>query len=258
MPPGWRLDVVVVANGCTDRSVAEARAFRARARDRYAGLSVLELDRAGKAAALSAPAVAHAQVVVYVDADVVVGPTLLAELIGVLDVEEPRYASGTVRPVHTGRWTVDCYSRVWAQLPFARVGVPGCGLYAVNAAGRRRWGPFPEIIADDMFARLNFRPQERFQTAAEYCWPLPQKLRQVVHIRQRWIAGNRELARSFSDLSGNEAARRRRDYLATFAMMPVASAVYCLACVASKVLLGRRRRAAATWAFAPRTRIGNS
>jgi hypothetical protein len=61
-----------------------------------------------------------------------------------------------------GRAVTRAYARFWQRLPFARV-APGYGLFAVNAAGRARWGDFPAIISDDTFVRLQFAPEERVQ-----------------------------------------------------------------------------------------------
>src|SRR4051795_10210836 len=77
--PG-EFEMVVVCNGCTDRTAAEARRFEAR------GVTVVETDVASKVHALNlGEAAAHAFPRLYVDADVVIDRasvlTIVASLI---------------------------------------------------------------------------------------------------------------------------------------------------------------------------------
>ena len=58
-------------------------------------------------------------------------------------------------------WAVRAFYEVWSKLPYCRSGMIGSGVYALSEEGRRRFGRFPDITADDAFVRLHFKPAER-------------------------------------------------------------------------------------------------
>ena len=87
--------------------------------------------------------------------------------------EAPRYASGRPNVTLSGQDTLTRhYTRFWETIPFMTQGVPGFGVFAMNRAGRARWGAWPDIISDDTFARLSFAPSERVSVPATYDWPM--------------------------------------------------------------------------------------
>jgi hypothetical protein len=70
----------------------------------------------------------------------------------------------------------------------------GCGVYAMSSAGRARFGPFPNIIADDDFVRVQFSRGERVTCkAAWFVMSPPKRLNLLVHINLRRLAGDQEL-----------------------------------------------------------------
>ncbi len=200
------VEVIVAANGCTDRTAAEARALAPAFDARGWPLIVLELAEGNKVRALNAAddrACGAARL--YLDADVTVAPAMLAQIAAVLDGGGPRYASGTLEMVAHGV-VARAYARIWRRVPFMRDGVPGCGLFAVNAAGRARWGAFPDIISDDLFVRLHFAPAERHRVPAPFQWPLARGARRLFRVRRRQDAGVHQLAARYPDLMTNEDA----------------------------------------------------
>ena len=204
-PEGVR--VVVVANGCRDDTAAVARsrdtAFAARGWDFF----VIDRPEGGKPGALNAGDAAAADGVrVYLDADVTVSPDLLAQLAEALDTPEPRYASGRVQIAADGVVS-RAYARLWRRVPFMAQGVPGCGVFAVNAAGRARWGAFPEIISDDTFVRLSFAADERVAVPAAYRWPIAEGFARLVRVRRRQDAGVAEIAARYPALLSNDDKR---------------------------------------------------
>ncbi|UWQ48924.1 glycosyltransferase [Leisingera caerulea] len=202
LPAGMTGEVLVLANGCTDETAALARAF---APPPGWTLEVMELPEGGKLRALTAgDAAAHGDILIYLDADVVVSPALIAQLAEALADGAPRYASGRPQVAPARSAVTRAYSRLWVRLPFFTRGVPGFGVFAMTRAGRARWGDWPDIIADDIFARLSFAPVERVQVAAGYSWPMVEGFRNLVRVRRRQNAGVTEVAARFPQLLRND------------------------------------------------------
>ena len=157
--PG-ELEVIVVANGCVDQTVAEASARDVR---------VLDLPAPGKAAALNAgDAVATSTPRVYLDADIATTAATVRALAAALTQPGP---DGTPAPlvavpdrhlVLTGRpLAVRSYYAIQSRLPAARTGLYGRGMIALSAAGRARFEQFPDVLADDLFLDSLFSAAER-------------------------------------------------------------------------------------------------
>lgn len=201
--PSVDVDVLVVANGCTD---ATAERVRQLGDDRVA---VEELVQGGKARAVRAglARAGGADVVAVVDADVVLDEAVLPGLAAALAGDSPRIAAPALRLELSGcSPVVRRYYRAWAREPHVRAGDIGArGIYAVNRAGLERLATMPEIIADDGWARARFAPQERIISAGTSTVRPAQTLRAQVLRRARVLAGNREL-REVLPLSQRPAA----------------------------------------------------
>lgn len=206
LPIDHGVQIIVAANGCKDRTVALAQAKLRALSAKGFQLSVLNIARGNKMNALNqADDIATFETRVYLDADVIISPDMLRELAEILNENTPLYASGSIRIPRPQSTISRAYAKVWTQLPFIRDGVPGIGLYAMNAQGRARWGAFPDICADDRFVRLQFDPSERRHTKATYDWPLPEGFSNLVHVRHRWREGNLEFAEKFPELLANDS-----------------------------------------------------
>jgi glycosyltransferase involved in cell wall biosynthesis len=200
------VEIIVVANACVDATVAVAQGFAPRAAVRGWRMIVLDLAEGSKPNALNqGDAIATGDVRVFLDADVVMQPRLLGELLEILgDRAKPGYASGRLVVAPARSWVTRSYARIWSRLPFNTDCVPGAGLFAVNAAGRRRWGAFPAIISDDTFVRLNFRPEERLGAPAAYTWPMVEGFANLVRVRRRQNIGVEEVAQLYPELMAND------------------------------------------------------
>ncbi|WP_306167298.1 glycosyltransferase family 2 protein [Yoonia sp.] len=242
---GGPVEVIVIPNGCTDNTAEIARAQAKAFSNRGWDLIVIERAEGGKLAALNAGDTAvRAGIRVYLDADVIVGQELLAQLHEVLNCDQPRYASGKVR-MTAQSWVSRAYARIYCQVPFMAQGVPGCGVFAVNATGRARWGAFPQIISDDTYVRLQFTPEERIGVPAEYRWPVVEGLRNLIKVRRRQDIGVTEVATRFPELQKNEGkpALSTAEKLRMAAKDPVGFTIYT-----SVSLLGKlTRRQSAGW-----------
>lgn len=147
------VDVVVVCNGCHDRTAEVAR--------RYTGIRVHELDQPSKTAALrTGDDVALTGPRIYLDADV--------ELTGRAAVATLRALSHgalAARPPHRfesarAHWSVRRWYRTRERLPSIAGALWGAGCYGLSAEGRARFGAFPEVIADDLFINSLFARDE--------------------------------------------------------------------------------------------------
>lgn len=198
------VEVIVAANGCQDATVGRSLAMRDAFVAKGWGLRVLDLPNGGKLGALNAAdAQASGDMRAYLDADVTVSPGLMGGIIRALRDPEPTYASGRV--TITGRsWFSRAYARTWARVPFMTTGVPGCGLFAVNAAGRQKWHVWPDIISDDTFVRLNFEPARRKLVDASYNWPIAEGFAALVRVRRRQDYGVVEVTDAFPQIAKND------------------------------------------------------
>ncbi len=231
------VQVVVVANGCADRTAQVATSLRQAFQAKGWALDVLDLAEGGKPGAMNAgDSAATGDKRIYLDADVTVDPALVVQVARVLDTPGPRFASGTVRMTARG-FASRAYGQIWRRVPFFAQGVPGCGLYAVNAAGRQRWGAFPDIISDDTFVRLGFAPDERVSVPATYDWPIVEGIGNLVRVRRRQNVGVEQVERLFPDRAGNADAARLgwSGALGLLLRYPVGFVVYALVAIIVKL-----------------------
>ena len=185
---GASLEVVVACNGCTDRTADIAREH---------GAVVVEVAEPSKIAALDAgDAAATAFPRFYVDADVVLtGRAVLA----VADaLRNPGSLAGAppIEVDDAGRpWAVRGFYRVWRAIPYFEDAPIGSGVYAFSEEGRARFERFPDVIADDRFARNLFRRSERRVPSTDpFVVQAPWSIGALVRRRVRIYAGNLQIA----------------------------------------------------------------
>lgn len=200
--------VIVAANACTDDTVPKAQGYTEAFAAKGWDLRCLDLPGGGKIGALNAaeavlpdPSASRA----YLDADVTCDPALIGQIRAALDIDQPRYATGTIAVTRADSWATRAYARIWRQVPFVKSGAVGAGFFAMNGAGRGRFAEWPQIISDDTFARLHYSPNERIETPARYHWPMVEGLPALIRVRRRQNAGVDELAEKWPDLLENEA-----------------------------------------------------
>jgi len=151
------IEVVVSANGCTDRTVARAT---------RPGVIVIDRPEPGKAAALNAgDRAASGFPRLYLDADILVPPGGLAALVSCLAENPHVLAVVPGRRMDTrGRpWTVRAYFSINEKLPAFRTGLFGRGLIVLSEEGRARFDTFPAMIADDLFLDSQFTVAEKME-----------------------------------------------------------------------------------------------
>lgn len=150
-----QLEIIVVCNGCTDETAAIARAFE--------GVKVIELAQPSKTAALNAgDDAASTWPRVYLDADIQVSPGTICDILRALISGEVLAARPVVRfDLENVHPLINSYYRVKQQLPSARSGLWGGGVYGLSRAARERFQRFPDLIADDLFVDHLFEPAEK-------------------------------------------------------------------------------------------------
>ncbi|MBW2420441.1 MAG: glycosyltransferase [Deltaproteobacteria bacterium] len=198
------LDIVVVCNGCSDRTAEVAREFGDAVR-------VIETEVASKSHALRlGDEAARSFPRFYVDADVALSRRSLGRVADALETG-PHLAAAPRMRVDLARapWPVRAYYQIWLRLPYHREGMIGSGVYAMSREGRDRFDVFPDIISDDGFARLHFGPSERVTVeSAEFTITPPTSLAGVVHVKRRSQKGLLQLHRLYPELLRNDP----RDY----------------------------------------------
>lgn len=235
----------MIANGCRDDTAAQARAMAEPFAARGWRLQVIERAEGNKLRAINAgDAAARGGLRVYLDADVICAPELLGQLRAALASDRPLYATGRIEVAPARSWVTGRYADLWVRLPFVQGGAVGAGLFAVNAAGRARWGAFPDIISDDTFVRLHFAPHERIEVPARYRWPMVEGFAALVRVRRRQDQGVADLARLHPELMANEGKARlgAGGALRLMAVAPVSFVVYLAVWAATRI-----RRSDGAW-----------
>jgi hypothetical protein len=183
------LDVVVVCNGCADQTAAVARSSGHPVR-------VLELESASKPAALRVgDATASAFPRLYLDADVVLPGSAARRVLqrlraGAVAARPPiRYDSAASSvPVRS-------YYRARSRVPAVLGSLWGAGVYGLSSAGRRRFGAFPDLVADDLWVDGHFDSAE---VEIVDCTPVvvaaPRRSRDLVRVLRRVYVGKAERA----------------------------------------------------------------
>ena len=214
------VEVVVVANGCSDDTAERAREYAGR----IPGLRVIELEEAGKVGALNAGDRACTTYPrIFLDADIVLEDGALPPLIDALTTTEPLVGAPRVSfRTETSTRSVKAFYGVFEELPYARNDLVGLGVYGFSEAGRRRFGAFPAVIADDLFVQRLFAPEQRVVTEGAFHVFVPRNLRSLVAVRTRVARGNSELAHLEDDESGADLGASTRETLVALARLLLA------------------------------------
>ena len=243
--PG-ELDVIVVCNGCTDDTASVARTFGSSVR-------VIETDVAGKTHALNLGD-ESTQIFprVYVDADVIISCDALRILARRLERGDvlavaPRAAVDLIGC----SWLVRAFYQIRSLLPSANEGIGGSGVYALSEAGHRRFQKFPQVIADDGYVRIQFRPEERetLSSVNSIVFP-PRTMKALIATKTRAHYGSFQLKEMFPQLWENRGVSNN-DSLARLFKDPrhwFKLTAYCfITCVARYQARKRMRRRLLTW-----------
>lgn len=203
------LEIVVVANGCSDDTAAKAQAVSPE-------VKVISTDTPGKSNAINlGDAAATGFPRFYVDADVILPIESIRRVAQILRGDTFLAAAPKIEfDLADRNWFVRAFYDIWQRTPYLKEGMIGSGVYAVNEAGRSRWDKIPQITADDAFVRLHFKPTERTVVADRaFTVSPPKSLASVVKIKTRGHFGNAELKQVCPELFNNEGEPHSRALL---------------------------------------------
>jgi glycosyltransferase involved in cell wall biosynthesis len=237
--PG-EMDIIVVANGCTDDTAEVAASFGPAVR-------VLTLPVASKHEALTAGDRAAAGFPrIYVDADVELRADDARALVAALRQPGALAAAPRRELVMAGRpWQVRWYYDVWTLLPVVQRRLWGRGVIAVNEAGHRRLGALPLLQADDLAASLTFEPHETVLVpSARVIIHLPLTFADLLRRRARCRTFVAQVER-VQDLDGSADRTRISDLAAVIRHRPgmLPRVGYFLSVTLFAMLRARRARA---------------
>jgi len=185
---GDELEIIVVANACSDDTADRARAY---------GVQVIETTDSGKPLALNlGDRACSCAARIYLDADVELSRESAIALADVISTPAAIAAAPRLEWSRFGlTWLVRAYYEVWSTLPYVSDGMIGSGVYALSGAGRKRFGEFPPLIADDGFIAALFSHGERITVkSCTFVIHPPRNFAALVHVKARVWAGNRQLA----------------------------------------------------------------
>ena len=240
------IEVIVVCNGCADDTARIASGFGSPVR-------VIETDLGNKAHALNLgdqSALGFPRI--YVDADVVITITAIRTLATRLKHGDVlAVAPQAIVNLNGCSWCVHAYYEIRSRLPSAREGIGGSGVYALSQVGRRRFGPFPNITADDGYVRIQFAPEER-QTLGDVNSIVfaPRTIKELILIRTRAYYGTAELARRFPHLWKNRGESNPRTIISLCAfplLWPKLLVYSCVNIIARYRVAARTRTASFRW-----------
>jgi glycosyltransferase involved in cell wall biosynthesis len=191
-----KIKLIVAVNGSTDNTADCAR--------KVAGARVLNLERPSKIAALNA---ADAEAVtgprLYLDADIAITPRAIQDVLAVLQGGKHQAARPPFRYDMTGAtWPVRSYYRARGRLPSSRRHLWGAGVYGLSEAGRSRFGPFPEVVADDLYVDALFSEDEKLVVDTDpVVVRTPRTTAGLLAVLRRTYRGNKGIAAKFTDLA---------------------------------------------------------
>lgn len=198
---GLSANVIYALNDTTDNSDTIIR------KNFGQEVQILKLPNPGKTHALrTADALAKHQLRVYLDADIVISSGIFPFLLGpLIDNTADLTAARLVADISQSHGAALRVNKVWADQLSRRHDAFMC-CTALNANGLKQRGVWPDVIADDDWARNRIKPERRMivETTKAYMSP-PQNLRNWFKVRARWIRGSKQL----KNLENNYRAANR-------------------------------------------------
>jgi glycosyltransferase involved in cell wall biosynthesis len=238
--PG-ELELIVVCNGCTDRTADVARRHAPTA-------TVVELEEPSKTSAIR-EGERHATAVprLYLDADVMLPGSTAQALLSVLSAGAVAARPPMQYDTSSSSALVRSYYRARTELPSLGRHAWGAGVYGLSAEGRARFGEFPDVMADDFWIDGMLEPGELVVVdAAPGKIKVPTTAGTLLRILRRAQRGKRECVAAGTPAPETESAVAK-DLVLMVKRRPKAvgdALVYVAFALAARV---RTRRTATLW-----------
>lgn len=196
-PDDARPEVIVAANGCSDKTVAIARSAAPDA-------LVLDLPVGSKTAAINAAnRTATHFPRIFLDADVECSYHSLAALAEALHEPGIMTAAPSIRlDLSRCNAMMQAYYRAWLRQPYAKAGKGGAGCYGLSRDALANVGEFPPIIGDDIWIHTRFPDEaKRYISHDNKGRPVfsvvhpPRTVREQLRVEARRQNGNAEVRR---------------------------------------------------------------
>jgi glycosyltransferase involved in cell wall biosynthesis len=237
--PG-ELEVIVVANGCTDDTADVAASFGPPVR-------VLSTPVPSKSAALADGDRAAAGFPrIYADADIELGTDDVRALAKAL-LRPGVLAAAPQRELALGgrHWLIRWYYDVWTRLPEVRSGLFGRGVICVSETGHRRIATLPTVMSDDLIASLCFTRAERvIADGAQVVIHPPRTVADLLRRRVRATVGVAQIERA-ANMPDSTARTQPSDLLAIARQSPAMTARVALFAAVGVLARLRARRGVA-------------
>ncbi|MDB5318766.1 MAG: glycosyl transferase [Phycisphaerales bacterium] len=194
------VQIVVVANGCTDNTAEVVRGFAPQ-------VELIETPVGSKSNALNlGDRIAKYDLRAYLDADIELSDNALQQVVDAFKDPTVRLAMPQARHTYRGSNPVLAgYYHLWRSMPYVRKGAMGGGFYAIDKELRSRFDEFPTLTADDKFTRNVAKPNERRVVQGCYATvTMPQTFGDLLKVKTRWTYGNLELSSLRPDLDQND------------------------------------------------------
>ena len=251
-PSDSKMQVIVAANGCNDRTATIARQAAPDA-------IVLDLPEGSKTAAMNA---ANREALyfprIYLDADVQCSYGSLLAVAKVLREPGVMAAAPALRmDLSRSNWLVSAYYRVWLTQPYVKRALVGSGCFGLSRAAYDRIGDFPAITGDDIWVYSRFPEAERRNIATDDhgrdVWFLvspPRRAIDQIRVETRRRLGNEQVLRDHPSphYAGSNNAGDLRDALGEGAsVLDVMIYLAIKALVRLRVRLAKRKRSDIVW-----------